>query len=215
MQNLGLDYFQHRQAWRTGIGLRLRLMERWAQSHELLNLESANRIADILSRLDSDTLSVAFVGEVSRGKSELINAMFFGSYAHHLLPVGPGRTTLCPTEIKSQGQSSPSLQLLPTQTTVDPRPLLAWQDDPQAWTHTGLTTDDTKQLAEDLLRITLTTSQDAVSLQTKPVTEQGVTPPKPRSRNGATRSSTFRIRSWTRPYWLWCTRIPLKNNLPK
>jgi hypothetical protein len=54
MQNLGLDYFQHRQAWRTGIGLRLRLMERWAQSHDLLNLESANRIADILSRLDSD-----------------------------------------------------------------------------------------------------------------------------------------------------------------
>jgi len=178
MQNLGLDYFQRRQAWRTGIGLRLRLMERWAQSHDLLNLESANRIADILSRLDSDTLSVAFVGEVSRGKSELINAMFFGSYAHHLLPVGPGRTTLCPTEIKSQGQSSPSLQLLPIQTTADPRPLLAWQDDPQAWTHTGLTTDDTKQLAEDLLRITLTTSQDAVSLQTKPVPEQGVTLPQ-------------------------------------
>ena len=152
MQNLGLDYFQHRQAWRTGIGLRLRLMERWAQSHELLNLESADRIADILSRLDSDAVSVAFVGEVSRGKSEPINAMFFGSYAHHLLPVGPGRTTLCPTEIKSQGQSSPSLQLLPIQTTADPRPLLAWQDDPQAWTHTGLTTDDTKQLAEDLLR---------------------------------------------------------------
>ena len=174
MQNLGFDYFQRRQAWRTGMGLRLRLLERWAQSHELLTPENADRVANILSRLDSDTLSVAFVGEISRGKSELINALFFGSYAHRLLPVGPGRTTLCPTEIKSQGQSSPSLQLLPIETTLDPRPLLAWLNEPQAWTHAGQTSDGTRQLADDLLQTTLTASQDVSSPKTKADTEQAV-----------------------------------------
>lgn len=174
MQNLGFDYFQRRQAWRTGMGLRLRLLERWAQSHELLTPENADRVANILSRLDSDTLSVAFVGEISRGKSELINALFFGSYAHRLLPVGPGRTTLCPTEIKSQGQSSPSLQLLPIETTLDPRPFLAWLNEPQAWTHAGQTSDGTRQLADDLLQTTLTASQDVSSPKTKADTEQAV-----------------------------------------
>ena len=76
MQNAGLDYFQRRQAWRAGMGLRLRLLERWAQSHPLLGPATADRLAGILERLDQDTLSIAFVGEISRGKSELINAIW-------------------------------------------------------------------------------------------------------------------------------------------
>jgi len=172
MQNSRTDYFQRRQAWRTGIGLRLRLLERWARTHALIEPENADRIAGILTSLKSDTLSIGFVGEISRGKSELINAIFFSADSHPLLPVGPGPTTLCPTEIRFQAQSAPSLQLLPIQTTADSRPLLAWQEQPESWTHIELAPDNAGQVTEALLRITLTQAQDSSADPSKQETKQ-------------------------------------------
>ena len=172
MQDTKIDYFQRRQAWRTGIGLRLRLLERWARTHALIEPENAGRIARILTGLKSDTLSLGFVGEISRGKSELINAIFFGADSHPVLPVGPGPTTLCPTEIRFQAQSTPSLQLLPIQTTEDPRPLLAWQEQPESWTHVELAADNPGQVTEALLRITLTQAQESLADQSNQETKQ-------------------------------------------
>jgi hypothetical protein len=179
MQNTRIDYFQRRQAWRTGIGLRLRLLERWARTHALIEPENANRIAGILISLKSDTLSLGLVGEISRGKSELINAIFFGADSHPVLPVGPGPTTLCPTEIRFQAQSASSLQLLPIQTTEDPRPLLAWQEQPASWTHVELAADNPGQVTEALLRITLTQAQESSADQSDQETKQSAVLPTP------------------------------------
>ena len=179
MQDTKIDYFQRRQAWRTGIGLRLRLLERWARTHALIEPENAGRIARILTGLKSDTLSLGFVGEISRGKSELINAIFFGADSHPVLPVGPGPTTLCPTEIRFQAQSTPSLQLLPIQTTEDPRPLLAWQEQPESWTHVELAADNPGQVTEALLRITLTQAQESLAGQSNQETKQSAVLPTP------------------------------------
>ena len=101
MESFGAYYFQRRQAWRSGLTLRLRLLVQWAQKHGLLEPTSAARIADMQRRLESDTVSIAFIGEMSRGKSELINAVFFGHTGARLLPVGPGRTTMCPVETRA------------------------------------------------------------------------------------------------------------------
>ena len=179
MQNTRTDYFQRRQAWRTGIGLRLRLLERWARTHALIEPENADRIAGIWTGLKSDTLSIGFVGEISRGKSELINAIFFSADSHPVLPVGPGPTTLCPTEIRFQAQSVPSLQLLPIQTTEDSRPLLAWQEQPESWTHVELAADNAGQVTEALLRITLTQAQESSADQSNQETKQSAVPPNP------------------------------------
>ena len=179
MQNTRIDYFQRRQAWRTGIGLRLRLLERWAQTHALIEPENADRIAGILTGLSGDTLSLGFVGEISRGKSELINAIFFGTDSHPVLPVGPGPTTLCPTEIRFQAQSAPSLQLLPIQTTEDSRPLLAWQEQPESWTHVELAADHAAQVSEALRSITLTQAQESSADQSNQGTKQSAALPTP------------------------------------
>ena len=179
MQNSRIDYFQRRQAWRTGIGLRLRLLERWARTHALIEPENADRIPGILTSLKSDTLSIGFVGEISRGKSELINAIFFGADSHPVLPVGPGPTTLCPTEIRFRAQSAPSLQLLPIQTTEDSRPLLAWQEQPEAWTHIELAADHAGQVTEALLRITLTQAQESSADPSKQEAQQSAALPTP------------------------------------
>ena len=50
-------------------------------------------------RLGQEKLVVAFVAEFSRGKSELINAIFFADAGRRILPATPGRTTMCPVEL--------------------------------------------------------------------------------------------------------------------
>jgi hypothetical protein len=57
------------------------------------------RLNQLLGTAEDDKLNVAFVAEFSRGKSELINAIFFAGYKQRLLPSSAGRTTMCPTEL--------------------------------------------------------------------------------------------------------------------
>ena len=44
------------------------------------------KVQQLLERLQQDKLVVAFVAEFSRGKSELINAIFFADFGQRLLP---------------------------------------------------------------------------------------------------------------------------------
>ena len=55
-------------------------MRDWLSAQELSDAESDLRLKQLLDRLLEDTLNVAFVAEFSRGKSELINAIFFADY---------------------------------------------------------------------------------------------------------------------------------------
>jgi translation elongation factor EF-G len=61
---------------------------------------------------------------------------------------------------------------LPTQTTEDPRPLLAWQEQPESWTHIELAANNAGQVTEALLRITLTEAQESSADQSKQETKQ-------------------------------------------
>ncbi len=75
-------------------------LARHIKAHDLDDGDSAARALESLrQRLSTDRLSVAFVAEFSRGKSELINAIFFGDTGRRILPATPGRTTMCPVEI--------------------------------------------------------------------------------------------------------------------
>ena len=74
-----------------------------------------------LERLHQDKLVVAFVAEFSRGKSELINAIFFADFGQRLLPSSAGRTTMCPTELLHDPSRPPSIRLLPIETRLKRR----------------------------------------------------------------------------------------------
>ncbi len=74
------------------------------------------RLQYLLERLHDDKLTVAFVAEFSRGKSELINAIFFGDHGDRILPSSAGRTTMCPTELQWSKGATPELRLLPIRT---------------------------------------------------------------------------------------------------
>jgi hypothetical protein len=108
--------FQDYSAWRADVAGHIVAFRRWLQQNELADAQTELRLNQLLERLDEDKLTIAFVAEFSRGKSELINAIFFADYGRRLLPSSSGRTTMCPTELAWDPAHPPSIQLLPIET---------------------------------------------------------------------------------------------------
>ena len=69
--------FEQYSDWRNSVSARISALRDWLATQELSDAESDLRLKQLLDRLHEDTLNVAFVAEFSRGKSELINAIFF------------------------------------------------------------------------------------------------------------------------------------------
>ena len=82
---------------------------RWLEQNQLADGHVDLRLADTLARLADDKLTIAFVAEFSRGKSELINALFFAGYGKRILPSSAGRTTMCPTELMYDPSLTPCM----------------------------------------------------------------------------------------------------------
>jgi hypothetical protein len=108
--------FEAYSAWRTGLSGSISDYRNWLSEQELNDAQTDLRIQHLLDRLSEDKLNVAFVAEFSRGKSELINAIFFSDYKQRLLPSTAGRTTMCPTELLYYADREPCIQLLPIET---------------------------------------------------------------------------------------------------
>jgi len=124
--------------WRAGASQRLAGFRRWALVARLIDEQTASRLAHVERRLATERLTIAFVAEYSRGKSELINALFFADLGTRLLPSGVGRTTLCPTEILWDPSRPPSIRLLPIGTRESPKALREYIAEPGAWTEIAL-----------------------------------------------------------------------------
>jgi len=122
------------KAWRDGTAQALAEFRRWAVVARLLDEQTAQRLAHLERRLLAERLTVAFVAEYSRGKSELINALFFADFGHPLLPSGPGHTTRCATEIGWDPARPPSLRLLPIGTREQPKALREYLSEAEGWT---------------------------------------------------------------------------------
>ncbi len=126
--------FEQYSAWRQGVVTALKNYQSWVAATSLTDAATDQRIARTLARLADDKLSVAFVAEFSRGKSELINAIFFADYGQRILPSTAGRTTMCPTELMYDPSLAPSLRLLPIETRADNLSTGDYRDQPSAWT---------------------------------------------------------------------------------
>ncbi|MGB4810958.1 MAG: dynamin family protein [Methylophilaceae bacterium] len=105
----------------------------WLNEQELNDQQSDQRISQLLERLREDKLNVAFVAEFSRGKSELINAIFFAGYGKRLLPSSAGRTTMCPTEILYDKSKPSSIMMLPIETRLSDATTTEYKRYPDEW----------------------------------------------------------------------------------
>jgi GTP-binding protein EngB required for normal cell division len=133
--------------WREATAESLAALRRWAMVNRLIDEHAAARLAHLERRLEGERLTIAFVGEHSRGKSELINAMFFAELGARLLPSAHGRAIQCPTEIAWDPARVPSLRLLPTQTRDSPRALREFLGETETWQEVRLDPSHPESLA--------------------------------------------------------------------
>jgi hypothetical protein len=142
--------------WRAHVAQALEQYRGWAQAAELLDGAAEQRVARALARLRDDRLSVAFVAEFSRGKSELINAIFFADYGQRIVPSSPGRTTMCPTEFAWDAALSPCIRLLPIETRAERMATSDYRDVADAWTVLPLDLSAPERMHESFLQVSLT-----------------------------------------------------------
>lgn len=145
--------FDQHGAWRREFALRLKLLAQWMKSHDLLDAAVEERLHRLESQVRSDKVMVAFVAEFSRGKSELINAIFFAGYGRRIMPASAGRTTMCPTELGYDADVLPCLRLLPIETRLQTQALMEWRAAPEKWTQIELDVNDPAQLAKALEKV--------------------------------------------------------------
>jgi len=142
------EQFDQHGAWRREFALRLKLLAEWLQDHDLLDSAVGERLRRLEGQMRSDKVMVAFVAEFSRGKSELINAIFFAGYKRRIMPASAGRTTMCPTELGYDPEVPPCLRLLPIETRLQTQPLMEWRMVPEKWHRLDLDVNDPGQLAQ-------------------------------------------------------------------
>ena len=147
------EHFEQHGAWRREFALRLKLLGEWMGDHELLDAAVAERLRRLETQVRSDKVMVAFVGEFSRGKSELVNAIFFAGYGRRIMPASAGRTTMCPTEMGYDPEVPPCLRLLPIETRLKPQALMEWRMVPEKWTRIDLDVNNPQQLAMALEKV--------------------------------------------------------------
>jgi len=143
-------------AWRTGVAASLEGFGHALREAGLIDAAGEQVLARALGRLRDDRLSVAFVAEFSRGKTELINALFFADYGQRILPSSAGRTTMCPTELLWDAQLPPCVRLLPIETRAGQLSTGDYRDDPGAWTVLPLDLDDPAAMHETLRQVSQT-----------------------------------------------------------
>ena len=136
--------------WRSQLSGGLEAFGIWLSENELSDAQTDLRIGRVLEKLREDRLQVAFVAEFSRGKSELINAIFFADYGNRMLPSTAGRTTMCPTELMYDASKPPCIELLPMHTREANASISEYKRFPDEWTVVALDITSPESMQETL-----------------------------------------------------------------
>ncbi|MDD2744861.1 MAG: dynamin family protein [Rhodocyclaceae bacterium] len=143
--------------WRSNLSLTIGHFKSWLSDNELSDAQTDLRLTQLLDRLREDRLNVAFVAEFSRGKSELINAIFFADYGNRMLPSSAGRTTMCPTELLFDGNKLPCIELLPIQTRASNSSVSEYKRFADEWEVMTLDVEDPDAMQDALHHVSETT----------------------------------------------------------
>lgn len=134
--------------WREQLSRAVEQYRAWLDRYQL-NSDGVNEaIANMLEGLRSDRIILAFAAEFSRGKTELINALFFSDTGVRLLPSSPGRTTMCPTEIFWDEKQGSYIRLLAIESRLSDTPLGEYKKHTGSWMQIDLDCDSPVQMQE-------------------------------------------------------------------
>lgn len=126
-----LDQFR---LWRDGIATAIGEYQTWLEQQGYTEGAEDLRVYELMESLRADKLVIALAGEFSRGKTELLNAIFFSDVKQRLLPSGVGRTTMCPTELCWNDKDGACLKLLPIETRKTALSIAEYRRTPIHWT---------------------------------------------------------------------------------
>jgi predicted GTPase len=154
MKNEGIDkHFAAYSGWRKGLADNISEFREWLHSQQLSDTQVDQRLDHVLTTLRDDKLYIAFVAEFARGKSELINAIFFSKFGQRILPSSAGRTTMCPTELMYDPDAEPTLRLLPIETRKSGTTITEYKGFSEEWTTVPLDLKSAANMAEALRHI--------------------------------------------------------------
>ena len=138
------------QRWRDEIRSGIEAYQAWLDQHGHVDIQRSLRIYDLLESMRNDRMVLAFLAEYSRGKTELINAMFFADFKQRLLPSDVGRTTMCPTEIFYDSAEEPYIRLLPIETRKREDSIASLKQHPIEWVKIKLNLQSQDEMAKSM-----------------------------------------------------------------
>jgi Dynamin family len=136
--------------WREDLSGAVNEYHDWLERTNQIDIGQSVRFYDLLESLNRGRLMIAFLAEFSRGKSELINALFFSSFKERLLPSDVGRTTMCPTEIFHDPAEEPYLKLLSVETRYRDESISQLKNMPVEWSKIRLNINDAASMRQAL-----------------------------------------------------------------
>ncbi|MDD0845164.1 dynamin-like GTPase family protein [Pseudomonas sp. Gutcm_11s] len=135
-------------AWKRELMREITRYRSWLAHNRLGSDAMDARLERALRILRTDHITLAFVGEFSRGKTELINSLFFSEYGQRMLPSHAGRTTMCPTELFFDPRSERSyIRLLPIETRMADASVAQFKRIPRHWVNIPLDATDPDNMA--------------------------------------------------------------------
>jgi hypothetical protein len=151
-----VEKFQEYSTWRFELTRAIERYRGWLRKTTLIDREVDTRVSRLLAQLAEDRLTIAFIAEFSRGKSELINAIFFADYGKRILPSSAGRTTMCPTELMYDETLPPSIRLLPIETRAKHATTADYRSMPDEWQVHSLDTGSGDGMLDAFRQVSLT-----------------------------------------------------------
>ena len=143
--------------WKTEISQQIEAYRKWLEEHDMSSPEDDLRLFETIETLKTDHVTIAVAAEFSRGKTELINAIFFADYEKRLLPSSAGRTTMCPTELFFDDKHhSAYIRMLPIETRLEDMSIAEYKQQPEYWTTVELDTSSADSMVESFQEIVRT-----------------------------------------------------------
>ncbi|MDD5580410.1 MAG: dynamin family protein [Methylobacter sp.] len=161
MRNLEFKEQMHEYSvWRAKLIEGIEMYHQWRTRYGTNDPHSTNTILNILTGLSSDRITLAFAAEFSRGKTELINALFFADSGVRLLPSAPGRTTMSPTELFYDEAGGSYIRLLNIESRLEDISLAEFKQKPDRWTQFDLNCNSPTQMQEAFKELVATKKVD-------------------------------------------------------
>ncbi|WXL25367.1 dynamin family protein [Ectopseudomonas mendocina] len=140
--------------WKRDLMREITRYRSWLANNRLSSEALEDKLERALKLIRSDHITLAFVGEYSRGKSELINSLFFASYGQRILPSNIGRTTMCPTELFFDSHADSSyIRLLPIETRANDTSIAQYKKVPRHWVSISLDPNDPDGMVQALSQL--------------------------------------------------------------